>query len=236
MKKLLLALLALVILAGCKPPDSMTVNRPSAHGNVTPSPPGDIPAAPIDIATAVVSVPSPFITPSPSPVGTNDTATPPPTLFPPPITDPAQAHFRTFPKSDPPPAGIGGWTQPRLLTDAEKAKVIEIAINSTNVKNWLNGKTDYKMGGIYWFVITWNNGTMQEYECPEYDVVTTGVPGWVSPNGWWYPAVTLSLGEWGSMTQMQMAIDVDNGKVAYVDGPYPPPGQFPGMRPPGTTQ
>jgi hypothetical protein len=140
---------------------------------------------------------------------------------PPPITSPPP------PKTDweegsPPPEGIKGWEQSRSLTENEKAKVIEIALNSPRASEWLQGRTDYRAGSVDWYAIIWNsNGEAGTWWSLEYDrVASEGIPDFVNPYARWYPGVTIAVGE-GTITQMQIAVDLDAGKTAMVMGPYP---------------
>ena len=79
------------------------------------------------------SSPLPGVTPEPT------------TSPPPPKTD--------WEKGSPPPAGIAGWQQPRPLTEDEKAKVVEIAVNSPEASAWLQGRTDYRTAPVNWYAI-----------------------------------------------------------------------------------
>jgi hypothetical protein len=144
-----------------------------------------------------------------------DTPTPPPiTSPPPPKTD--------WDEGSPPPEGIEGWEQPRSLTEDEKAKVIEIALNSPRASEWLQGRTDYRAGSVDWYAIIWNsNGEAGTWWSLEYDrVANEGIPDFVNPYAFWYPGVTIAVGE-GTITQMQIAVDPEPGKTALVMGPYP---------------
>jgi hypothetical protein len=121
-----------------------------------------------------------------------------------------------------PPEGIEGWEQPRSLTENQKAKVIEIAMNSTRASEWLQGRTDYRAGSVDWYAIIWNSdGEAGTWWSLEYDrAANEGIPDFVSPYALWYPGVTIAVGE-GTITQMQIAVDPDSGKTAMVMGPYP---------------
>jgi sugar lactone lactonase YvrE len=159
------------------------------------------------------------------------------TSIPPPITSPPPSRT-DWEKGSPPPEGIEGWEQPRLLTEDEKAEVIEIALNSPRASEWLQGRTDYRVGSVEWYAIIWNSdgeaGTMWSLE---YDrVANEGVPDFVSPYAFWYPGVTIAVGE-GIIYQMQIAVDMDAEKTAMVMGPYPSlssPDRFKNVLPPTT--
>lgn len=158
--------------------------------------------------------PSPAPTPSPTPVGA------PPS--------------KIWEKGSPPPAGIGGWQQPRPLTDAEKARVVEIAVNSPEASAWLKGRTDHRVAPVDWYAIIWRDGKVAAWYVSEYKVVSEGIPSSISPYAYWYPGVTIALGQ-GTIYQMQIAVDLDAGKTAMVDGPYPSlssPDRFRNLTPP----
>ncbi len=145
--------------------------------------------------------------------------TPKPT--PPPITSPPP------PKTDweegsPPPVGIEGWEEPRSLTEAEKASVIEIALNTQRASEWLQGRTDYRAGSVDWYAVIWNSkGEAGTWWSLEYSrVEKEGVPDFVNPYARWYPGVTIAVGE-STIYQMQIAVDLDSGETAMAMGPYP---------------
>lgn len=128
-------------------------------------------------------------------------------------------------KGSPPPIGIGGWEKPRSLTDNEKARVVEIAIN-ISASAWLKGRTDYRVSDVGWYAAVWNgNDTVAQWVC-SYGILDTGIPSYVNPYAYWYPAVTIATGQQGNIVLMQIAVNLDNNSTAFVDGPYPPPGQI----------
>ncbi len=156
-------------------------------------------------------------------IGIEDAVTPPPiTSPPPPKTD--------WEKGSPPPAGIEGWQQPRPLTENEKARVVEIAVSSPEASAWLQGRADYRTAPVNWYAIIWSpDGEAGTWWAPEYKIVDEGIPSYVNPYAYWYPGVTIAVGE-GTIYQMQIAVDLDTGKTAMVDGPYPSlssPDRFP---------
>jgi ligand-binding sensor domain-containing protein len=84
----------------------------------------------------------------------------------------------------------------------------------------------------------WNsNGEAGTWWSLEYDrVANEGIPDFVNPHARWYPGVTIAVGE-GTIYQMQIAVDLDSGKTAMADGPYPSlssPDRFKNMLPPAT--
>ncbi|MDD5701612.1 MAG: hypothetical protein PHU23_06120 [Dehalococcoidales bacterium] len=121
----------------------------------------------------------------------------------------------------PPPAGIGGWQQPRPLTEDEKARVIEIAVSSPEASTWLQGRTDYRTSSVNWYAIIWSpDGEAGQWWASEYKIVDERIPNYISPYAYWYPGVTIAVGE-GTIYQMQIAVDLEAGKPVMVDGPYP---------------
>ena len=141
--------------------------------------------------------------------------------YPPPITSPPPLKTN-WEEGSTPPAGIEGLNQPEPLTEDEKAKVVKIALSSQRVSEWLQGRTDYKVGSVEWYAIIWNSkGEAGTWWSLEYErVANDGVPDFVNPYAFWYPGVTIAVGE-GTIYQMQMAVDLEAGKVAMVMGPYP---------------
>lgn len=144
-----------------------------------------------------------------------------PEPIPSPITSPPPPRT-DWEEGSPPPAGIAGWEQPRPLTEYEKARVVEIALSSQRTSEWLQGRTDYRVGPVDWYAIIWNsNGEAGTWWSLEYDrVANEGIPDFVNPYAQWYPGVTIAVGE-GTIYQMQIAVDLDAGKAAMVEGPYP---------------
>ncbi len=140
---------------------------------------------------------------------TAQTIPPPATTIPQPRTD--------WEKGSMPPAGIGGWLQPRPLTDEEKAKVADIAVNSPEASTWLQGRTDFRASTVGWIVIVWIDGKAG-YEW-NLDNDETNLK-YVSPYAYWYPRVTLAAGQ-GTIYLMSFAVDLDAGKIAFIDGPHP---------------
>ena len=54
----------------------------------------------------------------------------------------------------------------------------------------------------------------------DYEIVEQGVPSYVSKSAKWYPGVTIAVGE-GTITQMQIAVDLETEEAVMADGPYP---------------
>lgn len=154
--------------------------------------------------------------------GTGNTSNPASGVTPQPITSPPPPRTN-WEKGSPPPAGIGGWQQPRRLTDDEKARVVQIAVSSPAVSAWLQGRTDYSVGPVNWYAIIWSDGEAGQWWSLEYKIVDEGIPGYVSPYAYWYPGVTISVGQ-DIIYLMQIAVDLDAGRTAMTSGPLPSPG------------
>lgn len=135
-------------------------------------------------------------------------------VTPEPISSPSP-YPTVWAKGSPPPSGIGGWQQPKALTEDEKDRVVQIAVNSPEASDWLQGRTDYRVAPINWYAI--KPGT---WWALEYQIVEDGIPGYISPYALWYPGVTIAVGQ-GTIIQMQIAVDLDQGKTVMVFGPYP---------------
>ena len=68
-----------------------------------------------------------------------------------------------------------GMESPRELTDEEKMKVVEIALNSPRVSKWLEEENEYRIRGPDWYAIVWKSsggGWSQWQLFPYYDVET----------------------------------------------------------------
>ena len=80
-----------------------------------------------------------------------------------PTTEPSQ-------KPTEPPEGM---ESPRELTDSEKAKVIEIALNDPEVSEWLEKESESKIRGPGWYAIIWRNQEIIEWRAFSYYDVET---------------------------------------------------------------
>jgi hypothetical protein len=162
--------------------------------------------------------------------------TPSPVLSPTPIASPTPISWPwhtpmfspgyscpTYEKGSPPPSGIGGWQQPRDLTEEEKARVVQIALNSPEASDWLQGRTDYQVSPVDLYAIEWHDGKFGGWVMFEYPIVCDGIPCCVSPYAYWYPGVSIHAVEQGIIFVMQIVVDLDSGKTVKVLGPLPPP-------------
>ena len=97
--------------------------------------------------------------------------------------------------------GIEG---PRELTEDEKARVVEIALNTPQVSGWLEDEGEYQIAGLDWYAI--DDGT---WWCLEYEGIETDPNRQLVPeSARWYPGVTIAVGEeW--ITQAQVAVDLE---------------------------
>ena len=105
------------------------------------------------------------------------------------------------------------------MTEDDKARVAQIAVNSPEASDWLQGRTDYRVSPVDWYAIVWRDGKFGEWSVLEYPIEDDGIPCYVSPYALWYPGVTIAVGQ-GTITQMQIAVDLEAGKTAMVFGPY----------------
>lgn len=142
---------------------------------------------------------------------------PPVTTIPPPKTD--------WQKGSPPPSGIGGWPGPRILTDAEKTKVTQIAITSSKALAWLKGRTDYHTTSVYWIAIVWKDGHPDSIWSIAYNDQNN--LQYVSPYAYWYPATSLVIGQ----DNLSIDVDLDSSLVAFSQAP-PAPENIPISVPP----
>jgi hypothetical protein len=109
------------------------------------------------------------------------------------------------------------------LTEDEKARVVQIALNSPEASNWLQGRTDYRIWPVDLHAIEWHDGKFGGWTVFEYPIEYDKIPCWVSPYAYWYPGVTISTVEQGINWSMQIVVDLDVGKTVIVEGPFPPP-------------
>jgi len=119
------------------------------------------------------------------------------------------------------PTGI---KSPRELTEEEKARVVEIALNTPQVSGWLEDEGEYQIAGLGWYAI--DDGT---WWCFDYEGIETDPNRQLVPeSAKWYPGVTIAVGEeW--ITQAQVAVDLEAEKAVLVEGPYTSlssPGRF----------
>lgn len=126
-----------------------------------------------------------------------------------------------------------GMNSPQELTEEEKVRVVEIALNTPQVSEWLEAEGEYEITSLGWYAI--DDGT---WWCFDYDGVETDPNRQLVPeSARWYPGVTIRVGE-VTITQMQIAVDLEIGKAVLVEGPYPSlssPDRFPKPAPKPTS-
>ncbi len=83
----------------------------------------------LSICTALFMVVMVLVTACQPSNNNNNTTAPVLGITPQPITSPPPPKT-DWEKGSPPPEGIAGWQQPRPMTEDEKVKVVEIAVNS----------------------------------------------------------------------------------------------------------
>ncbi|MBI2850010.1 MAG: hypothetical protein HYX80_03090 [Chloroflexi bacterium] len=108
----------------------------------------------------------------------------------------------------------------RQLTAAEKQKVLQIALESPRISEWLQGRNDFRASGIEWYAIIWSDSQPGTWWALDYEAVEKGVPFYVSKLVRFYPGMTIAVGE-GTIIQVQVAVDLKTEKAVMVDGPYP---------------
>jgi hypothetical protein len=118
------------------------------------------------------------------------------------------------------PEGIGGREKTGSLTGDEKAEVVEIALSNQRVSEWLQGRTDYRIGEVEWYAIGWRDGRQVGWEIIEPGSELSDVMSDLSQSVSYYPGITIAVGE-GTIYQMQIAVDLQTGLVVMVEGPYP---------------
>jgi len=126
-----------------------------------------------------------------------------------------------------------GMNSPQELTGEEKARVVEIALNTPQASEWLEAEGEYEIASLGWYAI--DDGT---WWCFDYEGVETDPNRQLIPeSARWYPGVTIRVGE-VTITQMQIAVDLEIGKAVLVEGPYPSlssPDRFPKPAPKPTS-
>ncbi|MFC2051790.1 hypothetical protein ACFLT4_03585 [Chloroflexota bacterium] len=114
----------------------------------------------------------------------------------------------------------------RWLTEAEKAKVIEIALNETKAAKYLKEYSQYSTS-LRWTAIVWENSGYSEWRGIRYEWKTDENFKYVPESAVYYSRVVVNFGE-PPQWQVMAAINPDTGKVALVEenpfrtGPTPP--------------
>jgi len=127
----------------------------------------------------------------------------------------------------------------RWLTDAEKDRVIEIALNTPEALKQLEKESHYETS-LSWIAIVWDNSEYSEYRGLDYEWVEEKIlppppkdmpPGvvmsTVPESAEFYSRVVINFGE-PPRWQVMVAVNPDTEKVALVEenpfrtGPTPP--------------
>ena len=103
----------------------------------------------------------------------------------------------------------------RELTDDEKDKVIEIALNQTKAAKYLKEYSQYKTD-LSWIAIVWENSGYSEWRGLRYEWETDENFKYVSESAVYYSRVVINFGE-PPQWQVMAAINPDTGKVALVE-------------------
>ena len=92
------------------------------------------------------------------------------------------------------PKGMEG---PRELTEGEKARVVEIALNTPQVSEWLDKEPEYRVVRFDWYAV-WDSG---------WAMLNDIRPATIPESAAVYPGVTLANGE-EVTTQMLVVVDL----------------------------
>lgn len=124
--------------------------------------------------------------------------------------------------------------QLRTLTEADHARVIDIALGSPEALAWLKGRSDYRTGPVEWYAISFKDTRVTGYAIVEPGSTEEGLLRTFGAQSIsYYPGVTISVGQ-GITDQMQIAVDPAAGRTVMVNGPYPSPAspdRFHGLTP-----
>jgi len=123
------------------------------------------------------------------------------------------------------------------LTDSEKDRLREIALNTPEVSEKLEGAKAYKIE-VSWIAIDWHNSEAVAWASLDYEDIADGnPPQFVSESATIYPLVLIRFGE-PEQTLVMVAIDRDMEKVVLVEelqgGPVRPT-KTPPSEPPENT-
>jgi hypothetical protein len=206
------AITALITILGC------TTKSPSVTTDITPAGKETAPAQ----ATEGTPKPS-YSRSAPSPATSAVTVHPSPT---------------DLTEGSPPPSGLSGWKNPKPLTDADKAKIVQIAVSSSDVIGWMISANYYSIDKFNYSAIVWNsNGNYKQ--CRVFSEADLANISNVSPYAYWYPEVDITLlsSQSNSATHIRVSVDLDSGKTALVllNSNYSTPSSSPNPPPPSTT-
>ncbi len=108
-------------------------------------------------------------------------------------------------------------TQPnfRNLSDSEKSKAIQIALNTTEAASLIQNGTPYT-STLSWVGIIWNGTNSGEVYGFDYNAVETGIPPGIPKNAIIYPRVELEFGN-PPNTLIRVAVDLSAGTAVWHD-------------------
>ena len=113
-----------------------------------------------------------------------------------------------------------GWFSDNLrcLTDEEKNRMIEIALNTPEALEWLDELGTYE-ARLSWIAVIWEGeegGSINQYWVLDYDVAEDGIPASVSNSARIYSRVLINFGE-PPRWMVSVAVDPDTGTVVLVE-------------------
>jgi len=101
------------------------------------------------------------------------------------------------------------------LTDNEKGRLIEIALNTPKASAWLEKESIYKVD-VRWIAIVWGNSRAVRWSTLDYEQVADGKPPpYISESAIIYPSVLVRFGE-PEHTLVMVAIDRDTEEIVLV--------------------
>lgn len=119
-----------------------------------------------------------------------------------------------------------GMESPRLLTEEEKEKVIEIALKTPEALKQMEKFDSYDVT-LKWIAIVWENSELSEWSAINYDWKNDPNFGRISGVVEFYTEVLINFGE-PHAWQVYVAVNPDTGKAVFVQenpfrtGPTPP--------------
>jgi len=120
-----------------------------------------------------------------------------------------------------------GLKNPRELTNSEKDKIVEIALNTPEALRQLETENKYKITDVDWLAIVWDNSQWSSYLHIDSEWETDPNLKLVPESAAFYPVVSIRFGE-PEQWLVAVAVDLDTEKVALVQeyparkGPTPP--------------
>ena len=129
-----------------------------------------------------------------------------------------------------------GMKSPRELTEGEKDRVMEIALNTPQASKWRTKESKYKTG-LRWIAVVWENSEASEWLSLDYEWEADENYQFIPESAIIYPEVIICFGE-PRQWIVQVAVDLDTEKVVLVEeypargGPTPKPPVRPKKTPP----